>query len=186
MNTLRRALILVTIQLLFFASAYGATTAVSSTNEYQIKAAYLYKFATYIEWPPSAFEQINSPIVIGILGADEVATELGNLNSGQRINGREVELRRLKAGDSFIGIQMLFVGQKESGRLKSVLEPIQTQPVLVVTESANALDAGSVINFLFVDERIRFEISVIHAERSGLKISARLLGVAQKIETGRP
>ena len=186
MGTLRRAVILIAIQLLLVASAYATAATGSSTNEYQIKAAYLYKFAAYVEWPPSAFEQTNSPIVIGILGADEVATELGNLNAGQRINDREVEVRRLKVGDSLTGIQMLFVGQKESGHLKSLLEPVQAQPVLVVTESANALDAGSVINFLFLDERIRFEISVIHAERSGLKISARLLGVAQKIETGRP
>ncbi|HSY28334.1 MAG TPA: YfiR family protein, partial [Burkholderiaceae bacterium] len=62
----------------------------------------------------------------------------------------------------------------------------QSLPILVVTESAGALESGSIINFVPVDDRIRFEISVTQAERSGLKISSRLLGVAQKIESGKP
>lgn len=154
--------------------------------EYQIKAAYLYKFVAYVEWPPTVFAEANTPVTIGVIGADDVAAELNNIKSGRPPNSRAVEVKMLKPGDSLAGVQVLFIGGQENGRLKRLLEGLQSQPVLTVTEWTGALGAGSVINFVPVDDRIRFEVSVAHAERSGLKISARLLNVAQKVETRRP
>lgn len=179
MNPLRRAALLIALQFLAVAGRAGA--AGPGEIEQQIKAAYLYKFENYVEWPPS-FAPADRPLVIGIVGADEIAAELSNLNRGHRANQRAMEVRLLKPGEAPDGVQILFVGRQESGRLKRLLEGIQAQPVLVVTESAGALGAGSIINFVPVDDRIRFEVSLAQAERSGLKISARLLGVAQKVE----
>ncbi len=151
--------------------------------EHQIKAAYLYKFASYVDWPASVFAQADAPVMIGVLGADEIATELNNINNGRPANSRAIEVKRLKPGDPMTGVQMLFIGREESARLKRLQDSVQSRPVLTVTDSAGALGSGSVINFVTVDDRIRFEVSVAQAELSGLKISARLLGVAQKIET---
>ncbi|MES2952260.1 MAG: YfiR family protein [Pseudomonadota bacterium] len=151
--------------------------------EHQIKAAYLYKFASYVDWPASALTLADAPVTIGVLGADEIATELNNINSGRPANSRPIEVKRLKPGEPLTGIQMLFIGREESARLKRLQDSLQSRPVLTVTDSAGALGNGSVINFVTVDDRIRFEVSVAQAEQSGLKISARLLGVAQKIET---
>lgn len=156
----------------------------SAPSENQIKAAYLYKFATYVEWPSSSFVQADSPVVIGIIGADEIAAELNNLTVDRLINGRVVQIKSLSLREPLVGIHILFVGHQE--RLSPLLDNIQTQPILTVTELNNALDMGSIINFVLVDNHIRFEVSTAHADRSGLKISARLLGVAQRIETGRP
>lgn len=155
-------------------------------NESQIKAAYLYKFAAYVEWPPAVFVQADAPLTVGIIGADEIAEELRLLIKDRSVNGRVIHVKSLKIDDSVDEIQILFIGQRESGHLKNLLKSVQTRPILTVTEATNALDAGSIINFLSVDERIRFEVSVMQAERNGLKVSARLLAVAQKIDARSP
>lgn len=159
-----------------------AASAAPLGNEYQIKAAYLYKFASYVEWPPGAFPQAETPITIGIIGADEMVEELDRLKRAPPVNNRQIDFRLLKQGDSLSGVQILFIGRQENGAIRRVLENLQTQPILVVTEAFGGLSEGSMINFVSVDERIRFEVSLLPAERCGLKISARLLSVAQKIE----
>ena len=181
MRLFKYALLLIFLQA--FAESVWAVSD-SALSENQIKAAYLYKFATYIEWPASAFPQTDSPVVIGIVGADEIATELNNLVTGRLVNGRVIQIKSLSVREPLSGVHILFIGQHE--RLTSLLESMQTQPVLIVTDTNNALDMGSIINFVLVDNHLRFEVSTAHADRCGLKISARLLGVAQKVETGRP
>lgn len=181
MKLMRIALFLVTAQLL---ASFTWASSATDTTEYQIKAAYLYKFASYVEWPASAFAQTNTPFTIGVIGAYDVGVALNELKVGHSINNRNIEIKFMDRGESLSGVHMLFVGQRESAQLKSVLDPAQVHPVLIVTESENALTSGSIINFLVVEERVRFEVSVRHAERNGLKISARLLAVAQNIEAG--
>lgn len=183
MSAVRVLLLLVVLGL---SGGARAIEAVQGESEYRIKAAYLYKFAAYVEWPSSAFARADTPVTIGIVGADDMATELNKLKGGPWINNRAMEVKLLKPGEPLTGIQILFVGRLESAALNRILDRVQAQPVLSVTELAGALGAGSIINFVPVDDRIRFEVSVAQAERSGLKISARLLGVAQKIETRRP
>ncbi|MBI3283446.1 MAG: YfiR family protein [Burkholderiales bacterium] len=153
--------------------------------EYRVKAAYLYKFAAYIEWPPATFTNANSPIVVGILGADDAVAALAG-SAAPLINNRALEVRALKPGEPLSGVHILFIGRQENGRLKRLLESVQAEAVLTVTEFPGALGIGSIINFVPVDDRIRFEVSLPQAEHNRLKISARLLSVAQKIESRRP
>lgn len=181
MSFLRATGFLIALQLL---AAAGWAGTVTDSTEYHIKAAYLYKFASYVEWPATTFAQANTPFTIGILGAGTMAQALNGLKADHVINDRVINVKILRPNDALTGIHMLFVGAQESAHLKSLLPPVQGQPILIVTESAQALSHGSIINFIVVDERVRFEVSVPHAERNGLKISARLLGVAQHIETG--
>ena len=182
----RHAICTVVLVLLqWFSACAWAAAGGASDIEYQIKAAYLYKFAAYVEWPPAAFADSNTPVVIGVIGADELAAELKNIKAPLTVNNREIQIRPLKPGDSMTGLQILFIGRQESSRLKQLLDSLQSQPVLTVTEWGGAIGAGSVINFVPVDDRIRFEVSTASAERSGLKISARLLSVAQRVETRR-
>lgn len=165
----------------------GSTGALAADIEDQIKAAYLYKFASYVDWPATAFAQTDTPVTIGVLGADEIAIELSHINLAHPTGGRPIEIKRLKPGDPPTGLHMLFIGRgEESARLKRLQEGLQSRPVLTVTDAEGALASGSVINFVTVDDRVRFEVSLAQAEISGLKISARLLGVAQKIETRKP
>jgi hypothetical protein len=165
--------------------AWGADTN-QDDLEYQLKATFLYKFASYVEWPATAFAQTNTFFTIGVVGADKVVVALNSLTGAHPVNNRPLQVKVFKQGEPITDVQILFIGKQENGHLKHLLSAMQSQPILVVTESAGALEAGSIINFVPVDDRIRFEISVTQAERSGLKISSRLLGVAQKIESGKP
>jgi len=163
-----------------------ATDADAEDVEYRLKAIFLYKFASYVDWPPTAFGPTNTVFTIGVVGADKVVAALNSLTAANPVNNRAMQVKTIKPGEPVTGVQILFVGKQENAHLKHLLEAIQSQPILTVTESVGALGSGSIINFVPMDDRIRFEVSVTQAERSGLKISARLLGVAQKIESGRP
>jgi hypothetical protein len=146
----------------------------------QVKAAYLYKFVGHIEWPPGTFTDPSAPLVIGVLGASDVADELNKLKSARAASDRPVEVRVIKPGDPVRGIQLVFVGSADSSQLRRALEPYKGLPTLTISDVP-----GGMINFVTVDNRIRLEISVGNAERQGLKVSSRLLAVAQRVDTGR-
>lgn len=152
--------------------------------EIQIKAAFLYKFGGFVEWPTAAFDRADSAFAIGVLGADAIAAELDRVTAGRTVHGRTVSLRRLKRGESLAGLHVLFVGQQEAPRLPEILAAVKGQPLLVVTESDSALTQGSMINFVSSEDKVRFDVALPPAERGQLRISARLLGVARKVVPG--
>lgn len=156
------------------------------TLEQRVKAAFLYQFAGYVEWPPNAFAQAAAPITIAVLGADTLAAELGQIVAGRTVGGRAVAVKRVKPGESLAGVHVLFIGREESARLGQVAQAAQTRSILTVTESDGALTRGSMINFVLVDRRVRFEIGLDSAEKGGLRLSSRLLAVAQQVRTGTP
>ncbi len=150
----------------------------------QVKAAFLYKFGGFVDWPPSAFSAPDSAVTIGVIGADALAAELERVAAGRNVQGRPVGVRRLKRNESLAGLHILFVGQGETARLDEILQEAKGRPLLVVTESEQSQPRGSMINFVTVDDRVRFDIALAPAERGNLRISARLLGVARKVITG--
>jgi len=166
--------------------AAAATRAQARELEHQVKAAYLYKFAGHVEWPAGTFASADTPLTFGVLGADDVATELERIKPGRMINEHPLAVRTLRPGDSLNGVQVLFVGQQDATALKRGLEPARQMPVLTVTETPGALGLGSMINFVLVESRVRFEISATRAERQGLKLSSKLLAVAQRVEQEKP
>jgi len=149
--------------------------------EQQIKVAFLYKFGSYVDWPPGAFTGADSPLVIGVLGADDLADELAATVARRPVNGRLVIVRKLRRGAPVAGVQILFVARAESARHAEIIAPLRGQPVLIVSESEDAFQHGSMINFVQVGDRIRFDVDPSFAERGNLKISARLLSVARKV-----
>jgi hypothetical protein len=154
--------------------------------EHRVKAAFLYKFAGYVDWPAASFADAGTPITIGVVGAESLASELSAVVAGRTINNRNLAVRRLRAGDSLAGVHILFVGSAESSRLGQLARNAQTHAVLTVTESEGALDQGSMINFIVADRRVRFEVALDSAEKSGIRLSSRLLAVAQQVRTGNP
>jgi hypothetical protein len=164
-------------------SAQGAED--SESLERRVKAAFLYKFAGYVEWPTKAFARPETPVTIGVIGAEPLAAELVQAVTGRTVNDRPVTVRRLKPGESLAGLHILFVGRAESARLDQLAQSARPRSILTVTESDGALARGSVINFVLTDGRVRFEIALDSAEKSGLKLSSRLLAVAQQV-TGTP
>jgi hypothetical protein len=156
-----------------------------SATEYQVKAAYLLKFGSYVEWPPQAFEQRDSPFVIGVLAADAVAEEVERAAVAAVVEGRPVQVRRLDHSDAgTAGAHVLFIDRSRGGQLADTLALARGRPLLTVTESEQALAAGGMINFVIVENKVRFDIALAPAEASQLKISARLLSVARRVLKG--
>jgi hypothetical protein len=154
--------------------------------EHRVKAAYLYKFAGYVDWPAAAFADADTPITFGVIGSEPLASELSAVVAGRTINNRNLSVRRLKAGDALTGVHILFVGTAESSRLGQLARSARPHAVLTVSESEGALDQGSVINFIVSDRRVRFEVALDSAEKSGIRLSSRLLAVAQQVRTANP
>ena len=154
--------------------------------EAKVKAAYLYKFGSYVDWPEQAFAGDKAPLWIGVIDAGTLAEDLSAMVVGRSVNGRPLQIRRLQPGDSLDGLNVLFVGRSHNARLADILAAAKTQPILTVTEAHNALSLGGMINFVLVEGRLRFEVAPRTAALSHLSISARLLAAAYKVDGATP
>jgi hypothetical protein len=164
-------------------TAFGAQSGAAETQlERNVKAAFLYKFLGYVDYPDNAVPGAAEPLVIGVLGADDVAEELGRISSGRSMNGRAVVVRKLRANEAQGKIHMLFIGDEDAADIEKALAAVRQAPVLTVTETARNLRQDSVINFRVVDEKVRFDVSLDAAEKNNLKLSSRLLAVAYKVQ----
>jgi len=153
----------------------------TQADEYRVKAAFLYKFGSYIEWPSGSFARADSPVAIGVMGADALAEELVQIVAGRNVNGRPVRVRKLRPGDPIAGLHVLFIGGSDTGRLAEILAAARGRALLTVTESEGGLELGSMINFVVVEDKVRSDVAPPPPESGNLKISARLLGVARKV-----
>jgi hypothetical protein len=153
-------------------------------SEDAVKAAFLYRFAGYVTWPRESRQDVRS-FTIAVLDGDSIARELEKLLAGRTINGLPARVSRIKSVRGLADAQMLFVGAGSIDTLRQEIAAIAARPVLVVTDAPGGLDAGSTVNFLLVDRRLRFEVSLAAADRAGLKVSAELLSVAARVEGDR-
>lgn len=164
-------------------AAWGAGD--ESIVEYQVKAAFVCKFGNYVDWPPQALGPASEPLRIGVLASTAVVEEFRRTAAAASVAGRTVEVRRLQRGEAPDGLHVLFVSRAMSAHAAELLAQVQGRPVLTVTE----LDPGAatgIINFVVIEDKVRFDIQLPSAAQSGLKISVRLLGVARRVEGGRP
>jgi hypothetical protein len=162
--------------------AHAAPEDEPSALERRVKAAFLYKFAAYVTWPqPPAPD---TPFTIGVMGDDILAAELGRVVHGRAVDGRAVAVRQVTGTDSLAGLHVLFVGRSRTQRLGAIANAARERSILTVSEDEGALALGSVINFVLSGGKVRFEISLGAARRSGLSLSSRLLGVAVSVVNG--
>jgi hypothetical protein len=156
------------------------SAAADAYSEDAVKAAFLYRFAGYVEWPSASAS--TEPFTIAVLQADAVGAQLQRFLPGHLVNGRVVRARTIKTIQELADSQMLYVGSSPQSSLRVLLAPLRNRAVLVVTDDERGLEEGGMINFLTVDQRIRFEVSLLASDRAGLKISAELLSVAARVE----
>jgi hypothetical protein len=145
-----------------------------------VKAAYLFRFAQYVEWPAAPAR--DDPFVIAVVGAEDVAVHLERLLYGMTVNGRPTQVRRITRSQELNGVHILYIGARAFARSRPLRASAIERPILLVTDDQNGLDGGGVINFIEVNRNLRFEISLNAADRSGLKINASLLSVAARVE----
>ena len=156
-----------------------------SDREYAMKAAFLYNFANFIEWPEATFRDSAAPLILGIFGEDPFGHNLDALE-GQPVKGRTLEIKHFTKIEDIIACHILFISSQQQKQLAQVCEVLKDAAVLTVSDELEAFtQSGCIINFVIVKNKIRFEINRAPAERAGLDISSQLLSVATVISHKR-
>jgi hypothetical protein len=145
-----------------------------------VKAAFLFRFASYVQWPADAPD--TGPFVIALADGDQVADQLDVLLPGMTVHGRPVEVRRVSKPEQLDGAHILYVGPGNLTRTRALRTRATTLPILVVTDREGGIEAGGVINFLSTGRNVRFEVSLIAADRARLNVDSALLSVAARVE----
>lgn len=165
-----------------FASAWAFSMAVYAQlpkpNEYQVKAAYLYNFSRFIEWPTRLAAESSEPFAICVLGKDPFGPILDTTVSGQGAGTQSLVARRLTRPEDALACQILFVGTSEEGHLKEILSVLGKASVLTVSDIPRFSERGGMIEFVLRGDRVRFEVNLTNTVNAGLAVSSDLLKVA--------
>jgi hypothetical protein len=151
---------------------------VLETKEAKVKAAFLLNFARYVEWPENAFASTNSPIVIGVLGQDRLGRNLDLTVEGKTVERHPVQVKRGSRVDDLTDCHVVFVCASERDRLRATLTLLQTKPILTVSDMDGFATDGGMILLKKKQGMMRFDINREAAEKAGLKISSKLLKLA--------
>ena len=177
----RQSAALILAALLSSAYAPAGPAQATSPSEYQLKAAFLYNFAKFIDWPDSSFANSRSPFAICILGADPFGRALDDVLRDKSIGDRTVAIERFKDIAQTRQCQMIFVSPSEGPRLADILQRLRGARVLVVGESEGFAEAGGTLQFTLEDDHLRFLINTDAAQRAGLNVSSKLLSLAKVV-----
>ncbi|MGH9632352.1 MAG: YfiR family protein [Bryobacteraceae bacterium] len=150
--------------------------------EYIIKAAYIYNFAMFVEWPPDAFARDDAPIVIGIVGADPFGSALEETVRDKRVNRKRFVIKRVQGGQDLRDCHIVFFNSAESERLGEIPNQLRGLPVLLVGEGPAFAKRGGMINFVLENKRVLCEINVAAAKRARLAIDSKLLSIAKIVD----
>ena len=156
---------------------------VGSAVEYQVKAAFLFKLARFVEWPAHKFTQPDSPLIIGVVGTDPFGGLLEEAVQDKRINDHTVIVRHIVSMQELRKCHMIFISRSESARLNPILSEVRGDNVLTVSDSDNFTGHGGMINFIMVANRVQFQINASAASHAGLKISSKLMQLS--VPTGQ-
>jgi hypothetical protein len=132
------------------------------------------------------FADPTSPLVIGVLGSDDMAQEVQRSVAGRGVNGRPILVRSLHEGEPAGAVHLLFVAGSDNAKVARVLRQLSPGPILSISECGHGLQAGSIINFTIIDQHVRFDVSLDAAEKNNIKLSSRLLSVANHVNKGAP
>ena len=152
-------------------------------RQYAIKAAYLYNFGRYVQWPDASFSSRKAPFVIGILGTDPFGGDLDRIAAAKKMGGRPIVIRRFNSLDDYTPCHLLFVPRGiDPQAQRAAIERLARAHVLLVGETPHFARRGGTINFFNRQNKVRFKINQAAADRSRLKISAKLLRLAELVE----
>jgi hypothetical protein len=154
-------------------------------REYTIKAAYLYNFANYVEWPSSVSKRTNVPFVIGVVGPYPFGKHLDVIAATKKIDGRKIVIRRFKTLDDYTTCDILFIAGSDPRKHPDLDKRLGKSPVLLVGESSLFAQRGGTISFFVQQNKVRFKINQQAAKRKGLKISSKLLQMAELVKDNK-
>ncbi|MGA2717906.1 MAG: YfiR family protein [Candidatus Acidiferrales bacterium] len=165
--------------LLILMASYGPSYAQGKTEEYHVKAGFLFHFAQLVDWPAAAGG--GPTFDLCILGDDPFRGELENTLNGKVIGSKPIRVLHLKQPQEARNCQVLFISTKEDERLSKIFEGLGSSAVMTVGESDDFIERGGMIRFTLEQEKVRFEINLKAADPAGLKFSSRLLLLAKNV-----
>ena len=176
---------------------FGATAESETSREYQIKAAFLFNFFKFVDWPEEKTVDSNEPFTIGVIGTDPFGKSLEPIKE-KEVKGRKVVIKQIKnlkekessknkdAIEALRKCHLLFICSSEKENLLTIIEALKDASVLTVGETSGFLESGGIINFVMEDKKVRFEINNFAAKQANLKIRSKLLRLARRIIDEKP
>jgi hypothetical protein len=160
------------------ASGFPARAQDAGPTEYRLKAAFLYNFVKFVEWPTQAYAGATSPTLIGVLGKNVFGDDLKKAIHDKVINQHPLEFKAYDSVEQATNCQVLFISASEQSRFPQILAALHGKSILTVSESDRFIHDGGMINFIIMDRRVRFQINNPAAQQAGLIISSDLLSLA--------
>jgi hypothetical protein len=167
------AALIAATMLLFTGAARG------QLSDEEVKAAFLYNFSKFVQWPDDSYAGPKAPLVMGVLGNDGFGDLLENFVAGKTVSGRGVIVHRGTTLEQIGACHLLFVGRSEHARLYEVLDQLQKASVVTVGETEDFISAGGMIQLGLVQNRVRFAINRNRAENAGIRISSKVLNLSR-------
>jgi hypothetical protein len=177
---------------------FGATAESETSREYQIKAAFLFNFFKFVDWPEEKTADSNEPFTIGVIGTEPFGKSLEPIKE-KEVKGRKVVIKQIKnlkekessknnkdAIEALRKCHLLFICSSEKENMVTIIEALKDSSVLTVGETAGFLESGGIINFLMEDKKVCFEINNFAAKQASLKIRSKLLRLARRVIEEKP
>jgi hypothetical protein len=153
----------------------------SKPTDYDVKAAYLYNFGHFVEWPANVASAQNEPFTVCVLGQDPFGPVLDTTLAGETIAGKRVAAKRISTLDEAGSCQILFLSSAEEARLNSIIKALSKQAVLTVSDMPEFAKRGGMLQFVLEGKRVRFEVNLAAVQHAGLSLSSELLKVATTV-----
>jgi hypothetical protein len=150
-------------------------------KDYSVRAVFLYNLTQFVDWPPAAFQNARTPLVVGILGENPFGRHLEEAIEGEKNNGRPLVIRNFTTEEEIENCHVLFINLPEVSQTSQVLEKIEGRSILTVSDHAGFLEAGGMVQLVQADNKIHFQINPDAASEADLKVSSKLLRVAEVI-----
>ncbi|MEM7306289.1 MAG: YfiR family protein [Planctomycetota bacterium] len=162
--------------------SFGGGRDTEKVDEYHLKAAFLYNFALFTDWPKESFDDPKAPLVVAVVGKDPFGKHLTKTFDGKKAKGRPTEIRRFKSVDNIGHCHILYVPKDQASKIDTIRKKIGKQSVLIIGEKPGFALQGGAVNFYAKGSKIAFEINPKAAERARVTISSQLLKLARVVK----
>lgn len=159
--------------------AHGETSSVSASEEYKVKAAFLYNFARYVRWPSEAFVDEDAPVIVAVFGEDPFGSALVDALAGKQIGDRRFVIERISGLDKLRPVHLLFVPDTSERDIGAIVEHYAGTSTLIVGDSLKAVEVNGSIGFYIEQKKVRFAINTAAVKRCNLEVSSQLLKLAR-------
>jgi hypothetical protein len=154
-----------------------------SAGEYQVKAAFIFNFIKFTDWPATSFPAAESPIVIGIVGDDPFGNMLDEMVTGEVVHGRPISVKRFRVEDDLRLCQVVFISHSETEHLPTLLSRLKGNPALTISDINGFAQQGGMVSLLVVQKTVKLEINRAVAEEACVQISGKLLNLASIVKS---